>query len=106
MSLETASSSKKKRKVKSMFPLSAIADSKSKTVTREECIELARMIYGRVLKSLNDSLYPALWPPQQNDWFSFCSRGRHSSQVSSIPNKVKIRSPETAPFLSRFPGDL
>ena len=49
VTLETASSSKKKRKVKSMFPLSAVADSKSKTVTREECIELAKMIYGRVL---------------------------------------------------------
>ena len=47
VSLETTSSSKKKRKVKSMFPLSAVADSKSKTVTREECIELAKINYGR-----------------------------------------------------------
>jgi len=49
VTLETASSSKKKRKVKAMFPLSAVADSKSKIVTREECIELAKMIYGRLL---------------------------------------------------------
>ena len=38
-----------------MFPLSAIADSKSKTVTREECIELAKIIYGRVFF---DNVYP------------------------------------------------
>lgn len=60
VSLEAAASStKKKRKVKSMFPLSAIADSKSKTVTREECIELARMIYGRLV-NLNPTLSPLL----------------------------------------------
>lgn len=50
MTLETASSSsKKKKKVKSMFPLSAVADNKSKTVAQEECVELAKMLYGRFL---------------------------------------------------------
>ena len=52
----SASSSKKKRKVKSMLPLSAVADNKSKAATQEECVELAKIIYGEViLKHLSPS---------------------------------------------------
>ena len=52
----SSSSSKKKRKVKSMLPLSAVADNKSKAAAQEECVELAKIIYGEViLKYLNPS---------------------------------------------------
>lgn len=29
-----------------MLPLSAVADNKSKAATQEECVELAKIIYG------------------------------------------------------------
>lgn len=40
---------KKKRKVKFMFLFFVVVDSKLKIVIWEECIELVKMIYGRVL---------------------------------------------------------
>ena len=37
-----------------MLPLSAVADNKSKAAAQEECVELAKIIYGGViLKYLN-----------------------------------------------------
>ena len=39
-----------------MLPLSAVADNKSKAATQEECVQLAKIIYGEVLlKHLNPS---------------------------------------------------
>ena len=39
-----------------MLPLSAVADNKSKAATQEECVELAKIIYGElILKHLNPS---------------------------------------------------
>ena len=39
-----------------MLPLSAVADNKSKAATQEECVELAKIIYGElILKYLNPS---------------------------------------------------
>ena len=46
VSLEPSSSVKKKKKVKSMFPVSAVADNKSKAASQDECLLLAKILYG------------------------------------------------------------
>ena len=47
VSLEPSSSVKKKKKVKSMFPVSAVADNKSKAASQDECLLLAKILYGK-----------------------------------------------------------
>lgn len=50
VSLEPSSSVKKKKKVKSMFPVSAVADNKSKATSQDECVHLAKILYGRSVR--------------------------------------------------------
>ena len=43
---DSGTGGKKKKKVKSMLPLSAIADNRSKVITQEECVTLAKTYYS------------------------------------------------------------
>ena len=61
-----------------MLPLSAVADNKSKAATQEECVELAKILYGEViLKYLNPSerdVFPYLYHvlnSQRSSWNGF-----------------------------------
>lgn len=103
VSLETTSSSKKKRKVKSMFPLSAVADSKSKTVTREECIELAKINYGQEQGTLSsgsssphgtagseDLVNLGLFADRRSAYRMFATEGEHHKDGGNLDYQLEL----------------
>ena len=51
-----ADSKRRRKKGKSLFPLSACADNRSRTITSKECVEIAKVLHGN--KGEKPTLFP------------------------------------------------
>ncbi|EDO28531.1 predicted protein, partial [Nematostella vectensis] len=91
-----AEGGKKKKKVKSMFPLSAIADNKSKGAAQQECIALARFLNkdslseSAAVPGQSDSVNLGLFADRQSAYSMLFTEGQHHADNSNMEYQLQL----------------
>ncbi|XP_074619191.1 gem-associated protein 5-like isoform X2 [Acropora palmata] len=102
VSLEPSSSVKKKKKVKSMFPVSAVADNKSKAASQDECLLLAKILYDQT--DSNGSLTAPLHTEAGSDGLTnlglfadrraayrmIATEGQHHEEIGNLDYRLQL----------------